>query len=137
MLIYSMDVGPVNKIITTDKAPTAIGPYSQVVKIRTQKMLYCSGQIPIDPVTGEIVSGNAAAQAHQVLENLIQVIMAAGSAVGDIVKTTIYLTDLASFSEVNEVYASFFSGDFPARATVQVAALPRGSAVEIEAFLAR
>jgi 2-iminobutanoate/2-iminopropanoate deaminase len=137
MPVYSKEAGPVKKIITTDKAPAAIGPYSQAVKIRTREMLFCSGQIPIDPATGEIVSGNAAAQARQALENLNQVIAAAGFALNDIVKTTIYLTDLASFSEVNEVYASLFSGDFPARATIQVAALPRGAAVEIEAFLAR
>ena len=123
------------EIITTDKAPAAIGPNSQAVKTKSQETLFCSGQIPIKPVTGEIVPGDIAAQTRQVMDNLNQAIVAAGFTFRNIVKTTIYLNDLAVFSQVNEVYASFFDGDFPAWATVEVVAL--GAMVEIEAYAVR
>ncbi len=123
--------------IRTEDAPAAIGPYSQAVKVACERLLFCSGQIPIDPKTGGIVPGGPAVQARQVMENLRAVIESAGFTIDDVVKTTIYLTDLNAFAEVNDVYSSFFATTFPARATVQVAALPRGAAVEIEAIACR
>ena len=123
--------------IATKDAPAATGPYAQAVKVRAQEMLYCSGQIPLDPATGQLVLGAPAAQAKRVMDNLKAVIEAAGFSMADIVKTTIYLTDLAAFAEVNKVYEAYFAGSFPARATVQVAALPRAVNVEIDAVAAR
>jgi len=123
--------------IATEGAPAAIGPYVQAVKVRAQEMLFCSGQIPLDPATGTLVTGSAAEQAGRVMENLKQVVEAAGFAMADVVKTTIFLADLGAFGEVNKIYESFFKGSFPARATVQVAALPRGAAVEIDAIACR
>ena len=117
--------------VSTAGAPAAIGPYSQA--IRSGELLFLSGQIPLDPATGELVTGAIEAQTRRVLENLGAVLEAAGGSFGDVVKTTIYLVDLAEFSAVNSVYASFFSGAPPARATVQVAALPKGARVEIDA----
>ncbi len=111
-------------------APAAIGPYSQA--IRAGDLLFVSGQIPLDPATGQIVSGEVAAQTERVILNLRAILEAAGSSFADVVKTTVYLTDLAQFADVNEVYARFFEPPFPARATVQVAALPRGAQVEID-----
>lgn len=125
------------KIIETDKAPGAIGPYSQAVTVKPGKMLFCSGQLPVDPVQSAIVDESPAKQAAQVMENLKAVIEAAGFTIDDIVKTTIFLTDLTVFSEVNKVYESYFHGAFPARSTVQVSALPKGASVEIEAIACR
>jgi 2-iminobutanoate/2-iminopropanoate deaminase len=125
------------KIITTSDAPPAIGPYSQAVSVRASEILFCSGQIPLDPATGEIAGASAAEQAQRVMQNLRAVIEAAGYKMADVVKTGIYLTDLTAFREVNKVYESFFTGTFPARATVQVAALPRGALVEIDAIACR
>jgi 2-iminobutanoate/2-iminopropanoate deaminase len=125
------------KAIQTDKAPAAIGPYSQAVAVRAAEMLFCSGQIPIDPVQGVIAVGTPAEQTGRVMDNLRAVVEAAGFTVDDIVKTTIYLMDLSFFSEVNKVYESYFRGVFPARSTVQVSALPRGALVEIEAIACR
>jgi 2-iminobutanoate/2-iminopropanoate deaminase len=125
------------EIVATKKAPEAIGPYSQAVKIRASELLFCSGQIPLDPATGEITGVSAAEQTQQVMDNLKAVIEAAGYTMADVVKTTIYLTDLKVFQEVNKVYETFFSGAFPSRATVQVAALPRGALVEIDALACR
>jgi 2-iminobutanoate/2-iminopropanoate deaminase len=122
------------EIVATKKAPEAIGPYSQAVKIGASELLFCSGQIPLDPATGEITGVSAARQTQMVMDNLKEVIEAAGYTMADVVKTTIYLTDLKAFQEINEVYETFFSGAFPARATVQVAALPRGALVEIDAI---
>ena len=122
------------EIIATNEAPGAIGPYSQAVKVRAGEMLFCSGQIPIVPETGETIEGPPELQAAQVMENLKAVIIAGGFPMADIVKTTIFLTDLSAFSGVNRVYESFFSGDFPARSTIQVSALPKGVSVEIEAI---
>jgi 2-iminobutanoate/2-iminopropanoate deaminase len=118
--------------ISTKDAPVAIGPYSQAV--RAGNMLFLSGQIPLDPETGKMVEGDIAAQTERVLDNLAAVLAAAGAGFDNVVRTTIYLVDLADFQAVNERYARRFSGVFPARATVQVAALPRGSRVEIDAI---
>ena len=121
------------KIISTDRAPAAIGPYSQAVKVDSRSMLYASGQIPLDPGTMEIVGETAAEQCRQVMKNLGQVLQAAGADFSDIVKTTIFLADMNDFGAVNEVYATYFESDPPARATVQVSRLPRDVRVEIEA----
>jgi len=120
------------KAVATDKAPKAIGPYSQGV--RAGRWLHCSGQIGLDPASGELVVGGVTAETVRVLENLSAVLQAAGASLTDVVRTTIYLTDLGDFARVNEVYARYFSPPFPARATVGVAALPRGAAVEIDAI---
>jgi len=118
--------------IKTERAPAAIGPYSQAVQ--SGDLVFLSGQIPLDPASGELVSGDIEAQARRVLDNLRAVLAAAGCSFQDVVKTTIYLVDLADFAAVNAVYASYFSGDPPARATLQVAALPKGARVEIDAI---
>jgi reactive intermediate/imine deaminase len=120
-------------IIATAKAPAAIGPYSQAVKVGNT--VYMSGQIPLDPVTMQLVSGDIGAQATQVFNNLAAVAEAAGGSLNDAVKVNISLTDLNDFARVNEVMKQFFQEPYPARACVQVAALPRGSAVEIEVIL--
>jgi 2-iminobutanoate/2-iminopropanoate deaminase len=120
--------------VTAPDAPAAIGPY--VHAIRAGGLLFCSGQIPLDPRTGDLVGATPAEQAGRCLENLAAVCMAAGTSLGDAVRVTVYMTDLAAFSSVNEVYASFFESDPPARVTVGVAALPRGAKVEIEAVVA-
>ncbi|MDQ3063024.1 MAG: RidA family protein [Acidobacteriota bacterium] len=116
--------------ISTEKAPGAIGPYSQAVK--TGNMVFCSGQIPIDPTTGEFVSNNVAEQTHQVLINLSAVLEAAGTSLNNVVKTTVFLADMNDFTAMNEIYAEFFSDNKPARATVQAARLPRDARVEID-----
>lgn len=116
--------------VTTDKAPGAIGPYSQAVKIGG--LVFCSGQIPIDPATGEFVSDVVAEQTEQVLKNLGEVLSAAGSSLDNVVKTTVFLADMNDFAEMNEVYGRYFSENKPARATVQAARLPRDARVEIE-----
>ena len=118
------------EIVSTEKAPGAIGPYSQAIK--AGGMVYCSGQIPIDPATGEFVSDVVAEQTEQVLRNLGEVLTAADSSLEDVVKTTVFLADMNDFAEMNEVYARFFSDNKPARATVQAARLPRDARVEIE-----
>ncbi|OSM01433.1 RidA family protein [Magnetofaba australis] len=119
------------RAIATDNAPQAIGPYSQAAAVGP--WLYMSGQIPLDPATGEMVEGDISAQAERVMQNLRGVLEAAGGDFSCVVKTTIFLTDLAAFGEVNAVYAKFFQQPYPARATVEVAALPKGAKVEIEA----
>lgn len=116
--------------IATDKAPGAIGPYSQA--IRAGDFLYCSGQIPIDPATGEFVSSDVAEQTEQVLRNLAEVLEAGGSNLGKVVKTTVFLRDMADFGAMNEVYARHFAETKPARATVAAAGLPKDALVEIE-----
>ena len=116
--------------IETTTAPAAIGPYSQA--IRAGNLLFLSGQIPLDPVSGELVAGGIEGQTRQVMKNLQAVLQAAGSDFADLVKTTIYLVDLADFAVVNRIYGECFSAAPPARATVQVAALPKGAMVEIE-----
>jgi 2-iminobutanoate/2-iminopropanoate deaminase len=120
------------QVITAADAPAAIGPYSQA--IRVGNLVFTSGQIPLHPQTGDIVGETAAEQARQVLQNLQAVLQAAGASLQNVVKTTIFLTDLSQFAAVNAVYAEFFPENPPARSTVQVAALPRGVQVEIEAI---
>ena len=118
------------EIIATENAPGAIGPYSQAVK--TGNMVFCSGQIPIDPATGEFVSDDVARQTEQVLKNLSAVLEAAGTNLNNVVKTTVFLADMNDFTAMNEVYSKFFSENKPARATVQAARLPKDARVEIE-----
>lgn len=118
------------EIVSTDKAPGAIGPYSQAVK--AGGMVYCSGQIPIDPATGEFVSDDVSEQTDQVLKNLGEVLAAAGVGFGNVVKTTIFLASMDDFALVNQVYGKYFSDNKPARATVQAARLPRDAKVEID-----
>lgn len=118
-------------VVSTEGAPRAIGPYSQA--IRAGDFVYTSGQIPLDPATGELLQGAIEDETRQVMQNLAAVLEAAGASWGQIVKTTIFLTDLNDFAAVNGVYGAHFSGSPPARSTVQVAALPRGARVEIEA----
>jgi len=118
------------KIISTSEAPAAIGSYSQAV--RSGNFLFCSGQIPLDPKSGQIVSGGIAARTRRVLDNIGAVLKAEGLTFENIVKTTIFLTDLGAFQTVNETYSSYFKQQPPARSTVQVSALPKGANVEIE-----
>ncbi len=120
------------KPIDTKDAPAAIGPYSQGT--RAGGLVFVSGQIPLDPATGQIVAGDVAAQAERVLKNIEGILHAAGCGFADVARTTIYLVDLAHFAIVNDVYARFFAAPYPARVTVQVSALPRGSLVEIDAI---
>jgi 2-iminobutanoate/2-iminopropanoate deaminase len=125
-------VGTLREVIATDQAPRAIGPYSQA--IRAGSLLFCSGQIPIDPSTGEFVSGGVAEQTEQVMRNLSAVLSAAQSSLKQVVKTTVFLADMDDFTAMNEVYGRFFGENPPARATVQAARLPRDARVEIEAI---
>ncbi|MEO6655232.1 MAG: RidA family protein [Pyrinomonadaceae bacterium] len=118
------------EIVSTEKAPGAIGPYSQAIK--AGGMVFCSGQIPIDPATGEFISQVVSEQTEQVLKNLSEVLKAAGTSLDDVVKTTVFLADMNDFVEMNEVYGQFFSDNKPARATVQAARLPRDAKVEID-----
>ena len=118
------------KIISTAEAPAAIGPYSQAVRVGST--VYCAGQIPLDPKTGQIVSPDITEQTRQVMQNITAVLRAAGLSFDHVVKTTIFLTDFADFQTVNEIYGSHFRNDPPARSTVQVAALPKNARVEIE-----
>jgi len=121
-------------MISTSKAPAALGPYSQAV--RWGDLIFVSGQIPIDPATSQVVGDDVAAQTERVLKNLAAILEAAGASLGQVLKTTVYLRDLNDFGKMNEVYARFFSEQPPARATVQVARLPRDVSVEIEAVAA-
>ena len=121
------------KTIDADGAPAAVGPYSHAVE--ANGLLFCSGQIPLDAESGEIVGATPAEQARRCLENLQTVCRAAGAELGDAVRCTVYMTDLSAFAEVNEVYAEFFPREPPARAAVGVAALPRGAQVEIDAIV--
>lgn len=120
--------------VTALGAPAAIGPYSHAV--RAGNLLFCSGQIPLDPDGGELVGTTPAEQAHRCLKNLEAVAAAAGATLQDAVRCTVYMTDLAAFAEVNEVYGSFFPSDPPARVAFGVSALPKGAQVEIDAILA-
>jgi len=123
-----------SEAVSTENAPGAIGPYSQAIK--ANGMIFCSGQIPIDPGTGQFVSDDVAAQTEQVLKNLDAVLQAAGAGLGSVVKTTVFLADMNDFAAMNEVYGKFFSDNKPARATVQAARLPRDAKVEIECIAA-
>lgn len=122
------------EIIQAAGAPAAIGPYSHAV--RSGEMLFCSGQIPLDPQSGELVGGDAAAQARRCLESLQAVCAEAGTSLSRALRLTIYMTDLGEFAAVNEVYGSFFAQEPPARVTVGVAQLPKGAYVEIDAIVA-
>lgn len=121
-----------HETIRTEAAPAPIGPYSQAV--RSGKSLFCSGQIALDPATGELVEGDVSAQTEQVMRNLGEVLKAGGYGYGDVVKTTIFLLDMAEFAAVNTVYGQYFDATKPARSTVAVSGLPRGARVEIEAI---
>ena len=123
------------KVIATPDAPEAVGPYSQAIAFGN--MLFCAGQIPLVPETATLVVGDVTAQTEQVLKNLAAVVHANGMTLANVVKTTVFLTDLADFAKMNEVYATHFTKPFPARSTVQVAALPKGANVEIEAIALR
>jgi|TARA_B110000263_G_scaffold231234_1_gene226377 2-iminobutanoate/2-iminopropanoate deaminase len=119
-------------VVSSRDAPAAIGPYSQAV--RAGGLLFISGQIPLDPESGEVVNGDVSAQTHRVMRSLGAILEAAGAGFDDVVRTTIFLTDLGDFARVNEVYGSYFTAPAPTRATVQVAALPKGVSVEIDAI---
>src|SRR3954464_14087816 len=121
-------------VVHSDEAPEAVGPYSQAV--RHGDLLFCSGQIPLDPSTGELVKEDAPGQARRCLENLEAVCRAAGASLNQAVRCTVYLTDMADFARVNDVYAEFFDDQPPARVAIQAAALPRGADVEIDAIVA-
>ena len=120
------------QVIHTDSAPAAIGPYSQAIQIGD--LLFVSGQVPIDPSTGAVVEGDIKAQAQQSLNNLKAILNAAGTNMGAVVKTTVFLADMNDFAAMNEVYAQFFQEPFPARSAVQVGRLPKDAKVEIEAI---
>ena len=119
-------------VISTAEAPTAVGPYSQA--IAAGSFVFCSGQIPLDPGTGKLISDDISPQTVRVLQNLAAVLRAQGIGLEHVVKTTVFMTDLAKFGEMNTVYGNYFPGDPPARSTIQVAALPKGANVEIEAI---
>jgi 2-iminobutanoate/2-iminopropanoate deaminase len=119
------------EVVSTNKAPAAIGPYSQ--GIRAGSFIFVSGQIPLDPVTGELVSGHIKEQTRQVLENLRNILEAGGSSLEEVVKTTIFMANMENYKDVNDVYAEFFGKTKPARATVEVARLPKDVGIEIEA----
>lgn len=123
------------KVISTTNAPAAIGPYSQAIE--ANGMLFCSGQIPIDPTTGTIVEGGIQAQTRQVFQNISEVLAAAGTDLSHVVKTTVFLSDMANFAAMNEVYADFFTLPFPARSAVAVKELPKGALVEIEVLVVK
>jgi 2-iminobutanoate/2-iminopropanoate deaminase len=120
-----------NQVISSDKAPKAIGPYSQA--IRNGELLFLSGQIPADPVSGSI-SGDIKAQTHQVFKNITAILAAAGASLQNVVKTTVFLKDINDFASMNEIYQSYFVKNPPARSCVQVAAIPKGALIEIEAI---
>lgn len=120
------------KVISTDKAPAAIGPYSQAVECGG--MVYTSGMIPIDPATGELVTGSVEAQAEQAISNLEALLTAAGSSIDKVVKTVVFINNMEDFAKINEIYAQHFKEPYPARSCVQVARLPKDVAIEIEAI---
>jgi len=122
---------PTRNVIVAPKAPKALGPYSAAIE--TESFLFCSGQTGIDPVTGDLVAPDLEAQTRQVLTNLSNVLEAAGSSLDKVVKTTVFLRDMADFPKMNAIYAEFFSSNPPARSTIAVAGLPKNAVVEIEA----
>lgn len=123
------------EVISTDKAPAAVGPYSQA--IASGDLVYTAGQIPMDPDSGKLAGGDVQAQAHRALKNLQAVLEAAGSSLDHVVKTTVFLQDIGDYAAVNEVYGTYFGDSPPARSAVQVAALPLGARLEIEAVAVR
>ncbi|MEI8235085.1 MAG: RidA family protein [Verrucomicrobiota bacterium] len=122
-------------VIATPDAPQAVGPYSQAVAVGD--FLFCAGQIPLDPATGELVPGDVSAQTDRVLQNVAGVLRANGMTFANVVKSTVFMVDLAHFAAMNAVYARYFTEPFPARSTIQVAALPKGAQVEIEVIAAK
>ncbi len=120
-------------IIQTSDAPAAIGPYSQAVKVGNT--VYCSGQLPLDPNTGNMVLGNFEAQTHQMFRNVVAVVKASGASMDQVVKITLFLTDLSEFAKVNEIMPQYFAQPYPARSTVGVASLPKGAQIECEAIV--
>ena len=129
------------KIVSTDRAPKAIGPYSQAVihdmsRPGSRQLAFLSGQIPLDPASGQVVQGDIAAQTERALENIKAVLEAAGASLGSVLKTTVYLKDIGDFSKMNEVYGRYFPENPPARSTIQAAKLPRDVMVEIDAIAA-
>ncbi len=120
------------RVIQTDQAPAAIGPYSQAVRVGD--FLYTSGQIALDPQSGEFLSGEIEQETERTIENISAILTAGGLSLDNVIKTTVYLTDLSHFARMNHIYEKYFSGNKPARACVQVAALPKGAKVEIEAI---
>ncbi|GAB1359095.1 RidA family protein [Porphyromonadaceae bacterium] len=123
------------KIISSPNAPAAIGPYSQAVEING--LIYLSGQLPVDPTTGEIVRGGVSEQTKQIFQNIKAILSEVGCTTSNIVKTTVFLSDMSLFGEMNAVYAEQFDGDFPARSTIAVKGLPKNALVEIEAVVAK
>ena len=118
------------KVIATSEAPKAVGPYSQAVAVGN--FLFCAGQIPLDPATGDLIEGDVTAQTERVLQNVAGVLRANNMSFASVVKATVFMVDLGKFADMNAVYSKYFSEPFPARSTIQVAALPKGSQVEIE-----
>ncbi len=125
------------RVISTEKAPQAIGPYSQAIAVQAREFVFCSGQIPLDPATTTIVAGDIGVQTQRVLDNIAAVLQAADCTFADVVKTTIFLVDMGDFTKVNELYAQRFTHEPPARSTVQAARLPRDAMVEIEVIAAK
>lgn len=123
------------KIISTDAAPAAIGTYSQAVQVSGGSTTYISGQVPLDPATMEVVSDDFVAQAHQVFKNLSAICAEAGASLADAVKLTVYLTDLGQFAHLNDVMAEYIEAPYPARAAIEVSALPKGVQIEIDAIV--
>lgn len=123
------------KALHTDKAPAAIGPYSQAIEVNG--MVFASGQIPLDPTTGNVVEGGIKEQTHQALTNAKAIMEAAGLSLANVVKTTVFMADMSDFAAMNEVYATFFTEPYPARSAVAVKALPKGVLVEVECIAAR
>jgi 2-iminobutanoate/2-iminopropanoate deaminase len=121
---------PKKIIVKPAKSPAAVGPYNHAVRV--DDLLFCAGQIPIEPASGNLISGDAKAQTERVLENVKAILEDQGLTFANVVKSTVFLTNLADFAAMNEVYAKYFTSDFPARSTIQVAALPKGANVEIE-----
>jgi len=121
------------KVIESSDAPGAVGPYSQAIQVGN--LMFTSGQLPIDPITGKIPEGPISVRAHQTIKNLSAIVVEAGASLDDVVKTTVFLADIADFQEVNTIYAEYFKSPYPARSAFQVAALPLGADIEIEAIV--
>ncbi len=125
------------RVISTDKAPKAIGPYSQAIAVAPKELVFCSGQIPLDPKTNQLVEGDIEVQTERVLDNIAGLLGAAGCTFDDVVKTTCWLADMSDFAKMNELYAKRFTKEPPARSTVQAARLPRDVMIEIEVIAAK
>jgi 2-iminobutanoate/2-iminopropanoate deaminase len=123
--------------LSTDKAPAAIGPYSQAIAVPAGELIFCSGQIPLDPATGNLVAYDITVQTTQVIDNIENLLAAGGCTLKDVVKSTVFLRNMSDFAKMNEVYAARFTGEHPARSTIEVARLPKDSLVEIEVIAAK